>query len=177
MAKEQFRGPNKYQREDEIDGLIALMKSAGVKSYLEIGSKFGGSLWKIARALPLGSRVVSVDIAERDSLTRCISALCAENYDALFVRGDSTASNTIDRVRLFGPYDAVFIDGNHGPAVKSDWKHYGPMARKLVAFHDIKLPSSLDVPALWNSIKVGRRHEEIVAQGHEKKLGIGVLWV
>lgn len=174
---DQFREPNKYQRDGEIDGLIALMRSVGVKSYLEIGSKFGGSLWKIARALPMGSRVVSVDIVERESLTRCISALCSECYDALFINGDSAAVDTIERVKLFGPYDAVFIDGSHhGITAQSDWKHYGAMAIKLVALHDIKLRTT-DVPQLWDSIKSDRKHQEIVVRGHKKDFGIGVLWV
>jgi hypothetical protein len=39
-----------------------LLVREGVTSYLEVGSKFGGSLWRAANALPKGSRIVSVDL-------------------------------------------------------------------------------------------------------------------
>ena len=49
-----------------------------------------------------------------------------------------------------------------------DWINYGPMAR-IVAFHDIgydlgdrPVPTSkIEVPKVWNEIKLGYPHEEI----------------
>ena len=50
-------------------------------------------------------------------------------------------------MRQHGPYDLVFIDGDHSPAgVRADWQNYGPMAR-LVAFHDIDAEHGKLTPA------------------------------
>jgi predicted O-methyltransferase YrrM len=53
---------NMLQVEAEIDGLADILVGEGVTSYLEIGSKFGGSLLRVAERLPAGSRIVSVDM-------------------------------------------------------------------------------------------------------------------
>ncbi len=38
------------QVESEFTGLIDILKRENVRSFLEIGSRFGGSLWRIANA-------------------------------------------------------------------------------------------------------------------------------
>ena len=50
------------QNRQELDEFRRLIIAEGVRSYLEIGSKFGGSLWWIATSMPRGSRVVSIDL-------------------------------------------------------------------------------------------------------------------
>ena len=54
------------QNEAEMRELIALFKTEKVRSYLEIGAKFGGSFWKIVNGLPTGSRAVAVDLPHGD---------------------------------------------------------------------------------------------------------------
>lgn len=169
---------------------VDILKTENVRSYLEVGSKFGGSLWRVANALPSGSRIVSVDLPHGDGsfkqsqppLEECIAALRARGYDAHLLLGDSTDAEIVDKVGEFGPFDACFIDGCHLLSfVTQDWENYGPMC-KLVAFHDIswkprpepskKMP--IEVPMLWDKIKSGRRHQEIRME--ERDNGIGVLW-
>ena len=75
---------------EEIDGLKDVLVREGVLSFLEIGSKFGGSLWKIGSALPVGSRIVSVDLPQgtkawkesSKSLEKCIQDLKKLGQDA-----------------------------------------------------------------------------------------------
>src|SRR4051812_35305801 len=85
------------QVESEIAGLIDVLRDENVRSFLEIGSRFGGSLWRIANALPVGSRIVSCDssrgmggnkVGAMDSLKACIDHLCRIGYDAHLVVGD-----------------------------------------------------------------------------------------
>lgn len=178
------------QNRTEFDLFVALLKSENVRSYLEIGSKFGGSLWQMRNALPAGSRMVAVDLPHGDgsfketqsSLESCITALCELGYDAHLILGDSKVSETIERVQKFSPFDAVFIDACHTLAgVTSDWEHYGAMAR-IAAFHDISWrrvryagkKAPIEVPKLWEQLKVQYRHKEI--QLDHKDNGIGVLW-
>lgn len=179
------------QSREELYKFIDLLKQEKVQSYLEIGSKHGGSFWHIVNgALPVGATVVSVDLPHGDRsfkeseppLKECIAALRKKGYDARLFLGDSTDPGIIDEVSKLAPFDACFIDANHTePYVRADWENYGPLA-KIVAFHDIgwiprpeptkKMP--IEVPRVWNEIKVGYRHQEIRMCPRDN--GIGVLW-
>lgn len=181
----------KYQTEaqqhpQELAWWIALLQRENVRSYLEIGSKFGGALWRVANALPIGSRVTSVDLpnskVEESSLVACCAALQVGGYDARLFKGDSTSNDIVRVIGRHAPFDACLIDANHTlPYIRKDFENYGPMCR-IVAFHDIgwlprpapsnKMP--IEVPQFWNEIKSGYRHEEIKLSSRDN--GIGVLW-
>lgn len=176
----------------EISRLAKLLKEENVKSYLEVGSKFGGSLWYIANQLEKGSRIVSVDLPHGDTsfkqtqapLEECVQALKKRGYDAHLILGDSTDQKVIDQAYALGPYDAVFIDANHTiPYITKDWENYSRVT-KLIAFHDIGffraggLPphkKPIEVPQFWNQIKKDRKHIEIRHDAQNN--GIGVLWL
>jgi predicted O-methyltransferase YrrM len=179
------------QNKREHDEFISILQREGVRSYLEIGSMYGGSLWRVAHALPPGSRIVAVDYmcdapAAQPSLEACVKAL-ADEYDAHLILGDSGAPDTIAKVGALGPFDCVFIDGDHLlDAVMSDWHNYGPMGR-IVALHDIswnetwrssagKPPKPMGVPKLWDELKQKYRHKELRYQVPRNYYGIGVLW-
>lgn len=174
----------------EFGALLDIVRREKVSSVLEIGSRYGGTLWAIANLLPKGSRVVSIDPDQgqgsgkkgaAQSLRACIARLNEIGYQANLLAYDSTAAFTVDQAKLHGPtYDLVFIDGNHEERyVRADWRNYGPMGR-IVAFHDThwKNPgrpcAPVDVPKVWNEIKLNHRHLEF----HDPKFnfGIGVLW-
>lgn len=179
------------QDEGEIAAFCGLLAGEGVQSYLEIGSKFGGSLWRAGCALPSGSRIVAVDLpggtkAWRESeasLKACVAALVARGYDAQVIWGDSGAAAVIEAVRALGPFDAALIDADHRlRGVTRDWTIYGPMAR-IVAFHDISwrrapdwVGTRIDVPEFWGSLRDAYRHVEFRHCPTGKNNGIGVLW-
>ena len=129
----------------EMEQFISLLQREGVRSFLEIGSKFGGNLWRVAKSMPKGSRIVSIDLPWGDTsfkesqphLEECIRDLRALGYDSHLHLGDSTAPEAVAFAYGLAPFDCVFIDANHTePYVRQDWLNYGPMAR-MVAFHDI----------------------------------------
>jgi predicted O-methyltransferase YrrM len=180
------------QNRNELVEFTGILRDEKVKSYLEIGCKFGGSLWIVANTLPTGSRIVAVDLPHGDTsfkdtlphLHECVEALKRKGYDAHLIIGDSTDGTIIERVYALGPFDACFIDANHTLAyVKKDWQNYGKICR-LIAFHDINFHRSapmpkhkkpIEVPQVWNAIKQDYRHVEIK---HDKQdNGIGVLWL
>ena len=188
---------NKYERvalqyPSELAMFIRLLKQERVKSYLEIGSKYGGSLWRIALELSPGSRIVAVDLPHGDQsfkesqphLEDCVKRLRERKYDAHLFLGDSTDPEIVKRVKELGPYDACLIDANHTePYVRADWASYGPLA-KIVAFHDIgwiaegrttkKYP--IHVPIVWAELKKQFRHVEIKHDPTKRDNGFGVLW-
>lgn len=180
------------QHEREIAEFVELIQQEGITSYLEIGARYGGSLWRIGTSLPVGSRLVAIDLPQGEGtkfpkslphLQACVEALTDLGYDAHLILGDSTDPAIIEAARKLGPYDLCFIDALHiEKNVRSDWRHYGPMGR-IVAFHDIAyevLPHKpvkkfpIEVPKVWNEIKKDYRHIEIK---YDRTFnGIGVLW-
>lgn len=172
----------------ELARFIEILQSENVRSYLEIGSKFGGSLWRVANALPKGSRIVSVDMPQGDGsfkesqphLESCRDELAKRGYDMHLILSNSTDPRCVSSVNALGPFDAVFIDGGHDAAtIKSDWENYGKLGR-IVAFHDIawqqrptkKTP--IEVPEFWNALKGDYKFEEIKLEPRDN--GIGILW-
>lgn len=188
-----FENPdNVLQDEREIAEYCDVLRSEEVSLYLEIGSKFGGSLWRAAQAMPKGSRVVAVDLPNgtkawqqsKASLVDCVAELIKQGHDARIIWGDSQSPDVIRKAALYGPYHAIMIDADHRlPGVTADFGNYAGMSRKLLAFHDIawrRAPdwkgTRIDVPEFWNSIKNDYRHKEIVHCPTGKNNGIGVLW-
>ncbi len=168
----------------EIAAFAKLLADAGVKSFLEIGSKYGGSIKVVANALPKGSRIVSVDLGRNGpALAETISELKQGGYDARLIIGNSTFDGIIAQAKALGPYDAVFIDGDHRmPALQSDWDHYGRMG-KIIGFHDIAWKRESDwtgpvivVPEFWDSIKTGYRFTELKMCETGCNAGIGVIY-
>jgi hypothetical protein len=174
---------NERLKEQEISVLSGLVKDSGAKSFLEIGSQFGNSLWKISQALAVSSRVVSVDLIGSTPLQNSVELLNKKGYDAHLIVGNSMDVAIIAQARDLGPYDFLYIDGNHKTMyVKSDFENYGLMA-KMVAFHDIAwcrtsggIPNRIMVPKFWNAIKDSYKHQEIVLDPAQNSYGIGVLW-
>lgn len=174
------------QNEAEFAAFVEIVKDHEALSYLEIGSKFGGSLWRMANAMPVGSKIVSVDMPVGDSarqLVKCINELNSIGYDAHLFLGSSTDNLVKEAVKALGPFDACFIDANHTESfVRHDWEFYGPLC-DIVAFHDIgwkratregRLP--IEVKKVWDEIKVSFRYHEILSSPDQKDNGIGVLW-
>jgi predicted O-methyltransferase YrrM len=154
----------------------------GAKSILEIGSRFGFTLVDLAHGMS-GKRIVSVDLPESEGwhhlgseahLRQNVESLRTEGYDAQLFIGDSKDPEIIKSVAALGPFDVVFIDGDHTyEGVSHDWKSYGHLG-KMVVFHDIRQPQpsewmGLGVWRLWEELK-GEK-ESFIAKG--SKMGIG----
>lgn len=179
----EFNNPWAQQNRFEFNTWLTLLRAARPRSLLEVGSCLGHSLVMMARCLPLGSRIVSIDLgigagdlkgkdtgrALRDRL----DALRAEGYDVHQVIGDSHAPAIVARASHLGPFDACFIDGDHTfDGVKEDWLNYGRLA-SITGLHDI-VNASCDVWQWWDELKKerGRATVEIVGS----RMGIGVVY-
>ncbi len=101
---------------------------------LEIGVQYGGTtrFWQLLTVGP----VVAIDMD--------ISQLTVDFSDytpPLFIQGDSTARETVEKARERAPYDFLWIDGGHTHGIAmADWDNYSPMVRPggLVGIHDVK---------------------------------------
>lgn len=183
--------PVALQDPAELAAFIALLQARRVRSYLEIGARYGGTFELVMSMLPIGAVGVAIDFPGGDfgdarsaeDLVAAVRRLDARGYDARCIFGPSSALEVRKRfAQAAQPFDAVLIDGDHSYAgVLSDWQFYGRAAR-LVAFHDIAAPAGhanrhghvVEVPRLWAELKSRRRHVEFVTPG--SLMGIGVIF-
>lgn len=164
--------------------LAKLLSLAGrSKSILEIGSRFGECLTLMACQMRKG-KIVSVDLPNvfpwgEDSeaaLRANVESLGKAGFDAHLLLGDSTDPDIVASVHDLGPFDLVFIDGDHRyEGVRLDWLNYGCLG-KTVVFHDIVPPKpterqELGVWRLWKEIEGDK--EEFIGDG--SKMGLGIV--
>jgi cephalosporin hydroxylase len=173
------------QNEAELAEYVNVLRHENIRSYLEIGCKWGGTLFRVAQVMPKGSKIVALDMPNGDtikSLRSCITELKLMGYDATLLIGDSTDEAMIAQVKKLAPFDACLIDANHTlPYVTADFENYGPLAT-IVAFHDIsyyrkvqpgnRMP--IEVPVFWNEVKTKYRHIEIKHDPADN--GFGILY-
>jgi predicted O-methyltransferase YrrM len=158
----------------------------GSESILEVGSRYGFTLYDLAKASN-AKKVVGVDLPgdarqwgkpdSEQSFRDNVSRLKEEGVDAHCIVGDSHSPEVIDRVKSLGPFDFVFIDANHTyESVKKDWDNYGHLG-SVVVFHDVVRHTQgnkalAEVWRLWEEIK--KPKERFIAQG--SPMGIGRVW-
>lgn len=150
------------------------------KTFLEIGSQHGASLYLYAGALSGKATVASIDAGEKKNILRAMMAkIEAEGFvTQLCAKMSNSAEAYSWAMSLFGPrnLDVLHIDGCHtADMVRSDWVMYSPLVRPggLVLIHDIA-EISHGVPAFWKSIKDSGKYKcwETV---HTEKMGMGIV--
>ena len=122
------------QVHDEIYDFLCLLLKNNVQSMLQIG---------------LGHFAATHFV-----LSLLMDRICTIEYDDLHIQrysdeinlqketlicGDSTSDSIIKQAEELGPFDCVFIDGNHSyEYVKMDLENYTPLVKKggIVALHD-----------------------------------------
>ena len=131
-------------------------------------------------------RIVSVDLpgvfpwgesGSDERLKSVIEDLKSLGYDAHLFLGDSKSQEIVKAVSDLGPFDLVFIDGDHTyEGVREDWKNYAPLGRTVV-LHDIIKPKEgerqeLGVWKLWTEI----HDEKQEYLGKDSKMGLGIVY-
>ncbi len=167
------KGPFAHQNYDEFMAMLAKLR--GIESVLEIGSAHGHSLCLMALAAVKGAKVCTIDQGlDWAHLEEAVKELGRLGYDANAFHGDSKSPEAIAFAEEHGPFDFIFIDGDHSYAgAKADWESYGRLG-KMVGFHDICHPHH-DVSKLWAEIKETHKTEEIISNSRYP-MGIGLVY-
>jgi predicted O-methyltransferase YrrM len=183
-----LRPPSRYQDQEELRWFVNVCRENNVRRYLEIGSRWGDSFFAVMANLKPGSTGIVVDLPEnaekRASVEGTMGVIRSMGQQAFSIFGDSRDPAIIRSAASYGPYDLVFIDGDHTyEGVTEDWENYGAMA-PLVAFHDVGAPEGWisdgkpnGVPRFWRELKQhprsGRSFFEFVMPG--AKMGYGIV--
>lgn len=134
-----------WQNPTEFEMLYRMVEQRQPKRILEIGAFFGGTLWNWAQLKP--EVLVSVDLPvpegsehhKRVWESRAQWGSWMEGIKFLDLIGRSDDWHIHNEAKGRGPYDFMFIDGDHSYyGVKGDFTIYRPMLAKggCIAFHD-----------------------------------------
>ena len=168
---------------NELEKFINICNSKGVKSVLEIGSFYGGTLWCWLKSFNELKDITCIDMPVPSSDSRYEKMMESRNqWKIIFkdinftnIQGDSTSSDIINKIN--GKFDLLFIDGGHDyQTVKNDYENYNKFVNEggIIAFHDaIGLG---DVNRFWNEIKRGKSYIEI-CNNNTVGWGIGLLFI
>lgn len=160
------------QERNELKHIFDLIQ--GCESYLEVGTAEGNSLYVLAHALKPGAAITCVDLGEKHTTphhNEIIRILSTEGYDVGMYHGNSTDHGTYPDKK---PHDVVLIDGGHDYAtVLSDCKMYGPLAKKYILLHDIKLPDVARAVREYMATNPGKYSEFV----NSPTMGFGIIEV
>lgn len=166
-----------WQYPREFARYLALLMRLGVRSYLELGVRHGGSFVTavecLARCGPVDS-AWAVDIMECPSMAE----YCRLNPAARFLQLNTQSDAFVRALDEHGPFDAAFIDANHD---EEECRHEFEVLREraaIVAFHDIANTEFPAVGRVWDEVRRldGYRCFEYVSGYPEPHtpMGIGV---
>lgn len=185
-----FSGKPWPQYQFEVQTFIELLVERKVRSYLEIGCRYGDTWHAVGKALPKGSKLVALDLPgaksgfenkgghqdSGDYLDLAAADLSKRGQKVCVIIGNSHQRDTVEAVSKYAPFDAILIDGDHTAAgVMADWTSYGPMG-KIIAFHDIAGNGrwACQIRPIFELLSKELVSERIVHDGLRR--GIGVLW-
>ena len=180
-------GTHYMQNPKEIVDLIFYLKNYEKKrrikfqSFLEIGFAAGINNSFLNKFFNF-KKIVAVDYVSPGGINKETFFANLRFKNLVLICGDSTKSNTVEKVSLLGPYDLIFIDGGHSyETVKKDFNNYSRVLKKngVIIMHDIFSDTVLGVPRFWKQIKKkynkNYNFKEFFDNQQEFKYGIGVI--
>jgi predicted O-methyltransferase YrrM len=104
--------------------------------------------------------------------------------DFLLIEGDSTEPDIIRLVESYGPFDFIFIDGDHTyEGVKADWENYHGMVRAggAVGFHDTSRMgegwmSKVEVRRLLDELWASNSYRSAEFFNGRENPGVAIIW-
>lgn len=178
------------QARQEFEQLIDVYYTRQPKNVLEIGSLFGGTLyhWITLGTPDTNFTVIDLPVwtgddrytAQMRGHKGLWASWCHDNQSLVVSGRSSRSPEAISFAKERGPFDFVFIDGDHTyQAVRTDFETYRPFVQKdgVLVLHDIFRRTAIDeVWKLWHEIKEsGYKTVELRSEPDQQDLGIGLV--
>lgn len=162
------------QNYEEMEHIYNLITECEAKSYLEIGTAEGNSLYVFGRALPHESDLTYVDMAEAHTKPYRESVIAhMKKYTIHGIHGNSHHPDVIKEAQK-QHYDIVYIDAGHSyNDALQDARNYAPLADKYVFFHDVQMPEVMEAYKQWQEESSMKGYTVI----HSDNYGYGVIKV
>lgn len=171
------RGLRFWQYPSQFAPLLRLLMERPVKSYLEIGTRWGGTFTivdQILRRMNPALKSYAMDLIEEPPV---LSAYSFET-DFTYIQGDSQRAESWQS--LPDTIDVIFIDGNHDyEAVRNDFNMAMKFCPHTVILHDTASDACPGVRLFWQDLRrIFTETAEFHSQYASVKgsfLGIGVI--
>lgn len=140
-----------WQYPNQFSDYIVQLSKLGIRSYMEIGVRHGGTFVTTIEYLKRFGRMdkaVAVDINDCPS----VSEYCSSNSFASFLKMN-TRSEAFKGYMRQNHFDLVLIDGDHAyEGCKNDFDAVKDSA-DMLAFHDIEESACPGVARVWNDLR------------------------
>jgi hypothetical protein len=152
-------------------------------TFLEVGAwkgLWGLAFYEFCKLNNIKGHYVTVtwidhNVGPNKQLLKVISYLNENGLKADLVDGDSTTDECVNKVKsIRDSYDMVFIDASHEyKDVVKDIPNYGPMAKDVLMFHDIRP----EIGGVYNAMQYHelKLDEEIIDS--QDLMGIGIKYI
>lgn len=157
----------------ELRQMLEVMAQLHPKKILEIGVHTGNGL-KAFRDAFAGAELFGLEIDTQ----------FLQFKDFKLIKGDSRDPKIIDVVKSYGPFDFIFIDGDHTyEGVKADWENYHTMVRPggAVGFHDTSRMgegwmSKVEVRKLLDELWIYNSYQCAEFWNGRENPGVAIIW-
>jgi predicted O-methyltransferase YrrM len=194
FAMERWReliGP--LQVKEEISELLQIVKGKNIRTFLEIGTGNGGTLFLFSRVASDGARAITIDLpggafggGYSSFKSGFYRSFARPGQEIMLIKANSHDESVKQKVAAMlgeGKLDLLFIDGDHTyEGVKQDFELYSGLVRPggIIALHDIVVhppESDCNVNKFWDEVKVKYKSREIIHDKNQGWGGIGVIYV
>lgn len=181
---------DQYHR--EFTELLDLYEDFRPRHVLEIGSFMGGSLYQWMVHSQDKARIVAIDLPggvggrpqyiQQDRWKAWAQVL---GVDFHLLMGDSEDPRIVDKAEELGPYDWIFVDGDHSYGhVIADYMHYWRLLSEpgIMIFHDIADNPDVGASQFWDEMEEryergeGERLTTMISSPGQKWRGLGLIW-
>jgi predicted O-methyltransferase YrrM len=192
----KLRPQSKYQDSAELEWFVRLTQKLNVQRYLEIGSRWGDSLYAVMMnrtgQSPVKAFAGVIDISESPEkhkrLVETLDEIEKTGVTVAHFSGSSRNPAALVFAQEQAPYDLIFIDGDHTyEGAMADWYTYHQHA-PVIVFHDIAAPDTWvsdgklnGVQKFWRELTAKdtcshgfKKVEEFVTPG--SNMGYGVIY-
>lgn len=164
-----------WQYPNQFSKYLKLLSTFKVKTYLEIGCRWGGTFVITNELLKLKNKNVKAFACDLIEMSDILTEY-SKHSDFKYLFMNSTLLN---KENVQEQIDLILIDGDHSyNGVKIDFERSLQYSPKYVVFHDIKSDACGGVVKFWDEIKNNYKHHEFVEQYESVNgsyLGIGLI--